>query len=49
MSDKRGTTSSEPDMILYSDRTSDTIVPDCRFFMNRQGRDTGYNFWDVED
>ena len=49
MSDKKGNTTSEPDMVLYSDRTSDTIVPDCRYLMNRQCRDTGYNFWDVED
>ena len=49
MSDKKGTMTSEPDLVLYSDRTSDTIMSDCRYFVNRQGRDTGYNFWDVED
>merc|ERR1712142_450992 len=49
MTDKKGLTTSEPDMVLYSDRTSDTIVPDCRYFKERQGRDTGYSVWEVED
>ena len=49
MSDKPGTTTSEPDMVLYSDRTSDTLMGDCKYSMGRQGRDTGYNFWEVED
>jgi len=49
MSDKPGTTTSEPDMVLYSDRTSDTLMGDCKYSMGRQDRDTGYNFWEVED
>jgi len=44
-----GTTTSEPDMVLYSDRTSDTLMGDCKYSMGRQVRDTGYNFWEVED
>ena len=49
LSDKLGPTTSEPDLVLYSDRTSDTVMSDCRYFMDRQARDTGYNFWEVED
>ena len=49
LSDKLGPTTSEPDLVLYSDRTSDTVRSDCRYFTDRQARDTGYNFWEVED
>ena len=49
LSDKLGPTTSEPDMVLYSDRTSDTVMSDCRYIKDRLVRDTGYNFWEVED
>ena len=49
MSDKLGLTTSEPDLVLYSDRTSDTVMSDCRCVMDMQGRNTGFNFWEVED
>ena len=49
LSDKLGPTTSEPDMVLYSDRTSDTVMSDCRYLKDRLVRDTGYNFWEVED
>ena len=49
LSNKLGPTTSEPDLVLYSDRTNDTVMSDCRYFMDRQTRDTGYNFWEVED
>ena len=49
LSDKLGPTTSEPDMVLYSDRTSDTVMSDCRYLKDRLARNTGYNFWEVED
>ena len=51
MTDKKGITTSEPDLVLYSDRTSDTIMPEpaCRYFKEKHGRDTGYGVWEVDD
>ena len=50
LSDQLVPTTSEPDLVLYSDRTSsDSTMPDCRCVRKMQGRDTGFNLWEVED
>ena len=50
LSDQLVPTTSEPDLVLYSDRTSsDSTMPDCRCVREMQGRDTGINYWEVED
>ena len=47
-SDRLGPSTSEPDVILYSERTSDTVT-DCRYICAPPGRATGYSVLDVED
>ena len=49
-SDQHIPTTSEPDLVLYSDRTSsDSIMPVCRCARDFQARDTGFAYWEVED
>ena len=49
LSEKLGPTTSEPELVLYSDRTSNSVMSDCRYFMDRQAREIGYSLWEVED
>jgi len=47
-SDRLGPSTSEPDVIIYSERTSDAVT-DCYYICAPPGRATGFSILDVED